>query len=161
MKEREIESAREATYRNERFNRGMRSLDWSLEKGDISKFAWLGDGGASAERMYAALDGCAAESAANKGWRIVRERRRKARLEQALALLNAQSKHALAQTLALIYKNGNDRNRSIRALVLARKARKKSVNPKQKFKYFIFKSEWKIAKAHYFRNRRELMDQFL
>lgn len=158
MKEREIESAQEATYRNERFNRSMRSLDWSLSKGDSSKFAWLSDGGASAERMYAELDKDATD---NNGWDIVRELKRTCAINRAMKALKSQGKHSLAETLQLIYKYGNDRNRSIRALALAEKASKMTMKNETKLKYFISKSEWNSAKARYFRNRKELLELFV
>lgn len=156
MKEREVESAQEATYRNERFNRSMRSLDWSLSKGDSSKFAWLSDGGASAERMYAELD----KDVADNGWDVVRALKQACAIQKAVKALKSQGKHSLAETLQLIYKYGNDRNRSIRALALAEKTSKMTMKNESKLKYFISKSEWNSAKARYFRNRKELLELF-
>ena len=93
-----------ATFRNERLNAAMLSLDLRLDGRDPAKDPLLGDGGESAARMYRALDGAPRGTSEDDC--------RARRLGQAMLLLVLTGNARLCETLGLICENGNDREAS-------------------------------------------------
>ena len=90
------------TYRAERFNRSMRSLEAMVSgRADASKSAKLSDRGKSAARMYAAFE---PEPDAPD---------RNQELAGAVLRLIVEGMDHLVPTLLLIAENGSDRKRSI------------------------------------------------
>ena len=90
------------TYRAERFNRSMRSLETMVSgMADASKSAKLSDRGKSAARMYAAFE---FEPDAPD---------RNQELAGAVLRLIVEGKEYLVPTLLLIAENGSDRERSM------------------------------------------------
>ena len=90
------------TYRAERFNRSMRSLEAMVSgMADASKSAKLSDRGKSAARMYAAFE---PEPDAPD---------RNQELAGAVLRLIVEGKEHLVPTLLLIAENGSDRERSL------------------------------------------------
>ena len=90
------------TYRAERFNRSMRSLEAMVSgMADASKSAKLSDCGKSAARMHAAFE----------PEPDVPDRDQE--LAGAVLRLIAEGLNYLVPTLLLIAENGNDRERSI------------------------------------------------
>ena len=90
------------TYRAERFNRSMRSLEAMVSgMADASKSVKLSDRGKSAARMYAAFE---PEPDAHD---------RDQELAGAVLRLIVAGKDHLVPTLLLIAENGSDRERSI------------------------------------------------
>ena len=90
------------TYRAERFNRSMRSLEAMVSgMADASKSAKLSDRGESAARMYAAFE---PEPDAPD---------RDQELAGAVLRLIVEGMGYLAPTLLLIAENGSDRERSM------------------------------------------------
>ena len=93
------------TYRAERFNRSMRSLEAMVSgMADASKSAKLSDRGESAARMYAAFE---PEPDAPD---------RDQELTGAVLRLIVAGKDHLVPTLLLIAENGSDRERSMRQM---------------------------------------------
>ena len=93
------------TYRAERFNRSMRSLE-TMRSGmtDPSKSAKLSDRGENAARMYAAFE---SEPDAPD---------RDQELAGAVLRLIVEGKDYLVPTLLLIAENGSDREKSIQLM---------------------------------------------
>ena len=90
------------TYRAERFNKSMRSLEAMLSgMADASKSAKLSDRGKSAARMYAAFE--SEPDAPDRDQELA---------GAVLRLIVARKEH-LVPTLLLISENGSDRERSI------------------------------------------------
>ena len=94
------------SYRNERFNKGMHSLDAMLENIDIDKARFLSDRGKSASRMYSALDDWHEDHC--KSAAITREEK----LFAAEMRLAEAGKSYLIRVLLLIVENGNNREES-------------------------------------------------
>ena len=93
------------TYRAERFNRSMRSLEAMVSgMADASKSVKLSDRGESAARMYAAFE---PEPDAPD---------RDQELAGAVLRLIVAGKDHLVPTLLLIAENGNDREKSMRQM---------------------------------------------
>ena len=93
------------TYRAERFNRAMRSLEAMVSgMADASKSAKLSDRGKSAARMYAAFE---PEPDAPD---------RNQELAGAVLRLIVEGMGYLAPTLLLIAENGSERERSIQLM---------------------------------------------
>ena len=93
------------TYRAERFNRSMRSLEAMVSgMADASKSAKLSDRSKSAARMYAAFE---PEPDAPD---------RNQELAGAVLRLIVAGKEYLVPTLLLIAENGSDRERSIQQM---------------------------------------------
>ena len=91
------------TYRAERFNRSMRSLEAMVSgMADASKSAKLSDRGENAARMYAAFEPEPDASDRNQ------------ELAGAVLRLIVEEKEYLVPTLLLIAENGSDRGRSMR-----------------------------------------------
>ena len=90
------------TYRAERFNRSMRSLEAMVSgMADASKSAKLSDRGESAARMYAAFESEPGTPDRNQ------------ELAGAVLRLIVAGLDYLVPTLLLIAENGSDRERSI------------------------------------------------
>ena len=90
------------TYRAERFNRSMRSLEAMVSgMADASKSARLSDCGKSAARMYAALE--PEPDTPDRDQELV----------GAVLRLVVAGKNCLAPTLLLIAENGGEREKSI------------------------------------------------
>ena len=90
------------TYRAERFNRSMRSLEAMVSgMADASKSAKLTDCGKSAARMYAAFEPEPDSPDRNQ------------ELAGAVLRLIVAGKEYLVPTLLLIVENGSDRERSM------------------------------------------------
>ena len=90
------------TYRAERFNRSMRSLEAMVSgMADASKSAKLSDRGKSAARMYAAFEP------------EPDDHDRDQELAGAVLRLIVARKEYLVPTLLLIAENGSDRERSM------------------------------------------------
>ena len=93
------------TYRAERFNNSMRSLEAMISgMADVSKSAKLSDRGKSAARMYAAFE---PEPDAPD---------RDQELAGAVLRLIVEGMGCLAPTLLLIAENGSGRERSMRQM---------------------------------------------
>ena len=109
------------SYRSERFNRSMISLEAMLSGySDPSKAKVLGDGGESLERLMDALDYSPESERAKEerlsAKRLERQKVRLQRLAAAIARLVAADKAYLMPTLLLIVRNGANRAESIRLL---------------------------------------------
>jgi len=127
------------SFRGERFNNGMYSLDaMTSQMTDLSKATIFSDRGEGVERMIDAIDydlerESAAEAAAE-------QRRREKLFEAEMRLVDAGLKH-LIPTLLLIVENGADFKASIRALAKTSKS-------------------WNAARKKYFEHRLQLIQFF-
>ena len=109
------------SYRSERFNRSMKSLEAMLSGySDPSKAKILCDGGEALERLMDALDYSPERERAEEdrlaAERLARQKDRLERLTVAITRLVAADKAYLVPTLLLIVRNGANRNESIRFL---------------------------------------------
>ena len=107
------------SYRSERFNKSMKSLEAMLSGySDPSKAKILCDGGEALERLLDALDySPEREQAAEErlaAERLARQKVRLQRLAAAITSLVAADKAYLVPTLLLIVRNGANRDESIR-----------------------------------------------
>jgi len=98
------------SYRSEKFNARMRSLDTMVGGRDASKWPLMSDKGAGVERMLDAIDGPDPER--EKAEDAV-EKSRKAKYNAARKRLNRAGLGYLVPTLALIVNNGTNRQESI------------------------------------------------
>ena len=95
------------SYRNERFNKGMRSLDAMLENIDIDKVRFLSDRGKSAKAMYRALDDW------HEGHCKSAAMTREEKLFAAEMQLAEAGKSYLIRVLLLIVENGSEKEVSM------------------------------------------------
>lgn len=102
-----------STYRNNRFNLSMHSLEWKLEGVDASKASFVSDQGAGVERMLDQLD--YDRASAVKAERLEDERRVSA-LDAAKIALASRGYAYLIETLDLIVKNKNNRAESFKKI---------------------------------------------
>ena len=107
------------SYRSERFNRSMKSLEAMLSGySDPSKAKVLCDGGEALERLMDALDYSPEREQAEEkrlaAERLARQKVRLQRLTTAITRLVAANKAYLVPTLLLIVRNGAKRGESIR-----------------------------------------------
>ena len=93
------------TYRSERFNASLRSLDLMSEGIDPEKCSWVSDRMESVERMLTAID---------RSW--MKAPNPEECLAKALISLTRIGKDRLVPTLMLIVRNGKHREDSIRAM---------------------------------------------
>ena len=114
------------SYRSNRFNGSMRSLDKLINKfGESNKIRALSDNGAGASRMYKALD-TTPESIEREEAKYQNERRK--RLHAAEVRLYRAKLGYLVPTLRLIVQNGENRKESIWILMNAIKKRGKQLS---------------------------------
>ena len=109
------------SYRSERFNRSMKSLEAMLSGySDPSKAKVLSDGGEALERLMDALDYSPdrerAEEERLSAERLARQKIRLQRLADAITRLVAADKAHLVPTLLLIARNGANCGESIRLM---------------------------------------------
>ena len=107
------------SYRSERFNRSMKSLEAMLSGySDPSKAKVLSDGGEALERLMDALDYSPERERAEEerlaAERLARQKVQLQRLAAAIARLVTAGKAYLVPTLLLIVRNGANRGESIR-----------------------------------------------
>ena len=107
------------SYRSERFNRSMMSLEAMLSGySDPSKAKILSDGGETLERLMDALDYSPERELAEEerlaAERLARQKVRLQRLAVAITRLAVANKAHLVPTLLLIVRNGAKRGDSIR-----------------------------------------------
>jgi len=111
------------SYRNDRLNRSMRSLD-AMTNGfqDISKVKVLSDGGVGVERIMEAVEEnarTARDSRAERcarGSRALREDEREEKLFEAEMRLVEAGKGYLIRVLLLIVENKSNRKESLRSV---------------------------------------------
>ena len=98
------------TYRNERFNTAMLSLELMIEGVDPEKCSWLGDGMAAVSRMIKAVDGawpCAEQVRLS-------EAQRADKISAAVERLVSAGEQKLIPVLLLIISNGRHRKESMK-----------------------------------------------
>jgi len=108
------------SWRSDRFNARMRSLDAMAEGRDAAKWPLLSDRGEGERRMVEAIDGPdPAERAAEEARLSARGRK----LDAACRRLQRAKLGHLVPTLRLIVKNGNNRKESIWTIATSRPPR--------------------------------------
>ena len=109
------------SYRNERFNRSMKSLDAMLSGySDPSKSKVLGDGGKALEQLLDAIDYSPERKREQKRQladnRLARRKNRLQRLASAIRRTIEANKAHLVPTLLLIVRNGSRRKESLKLI---------------------------------------------
>lgn len=99
------------SYRSDRFNRSMMSLEQELDRRDLSKAPELSDRGESAARMFRELD-------ERPGRRVIRVPSEVAldtpEFVRAISFIELFGKNHLRRTLGLIVRYGNDLEKILR-----------------------------------------------
>ena len=105
------------SYRSERFNRRMKSLETTASGRDTSKWRALSDGGLGVERVLTALDGDEDVPADASGTTkpLDEDERDELLFNAEMRLVEAHRRH-LIPVLLLIAENGPDRERSLRRI---------------------------------------------
>ena len=128
------------SYRNDRFNTGMRSLDAMLENIDIDKVRFLSDRGKGVNRMIDDIERRERSETGQTG-QTGRTGRKESKLFDAEMRLAEAGKSYLIRVLLLIVENGNNRDFSINALARCSKS-------------------WNAARKKYFEHRNLLLEIF-